>query len=76
MVTYGTQLAAAQESYDNLMEKVAYYEELKQQEVEKKETLNALFYAKYSRYIQEGSWVDENYTDDNLYFYDVQCICC
>jgi hypothetical protein len=32
--------------------------------------LNKLFYHKYSRFIQEGSWVDENYIDDNLYYLD------
>lgn len=38
--------------------------------VEKKNELNRLFYHKYARYIQEGSWVDENYIDDNLYYLD------
>jgi hypothetical protein len=38
--------------------------------VEKKNELNRLFYHKYSRFIQEGSWVDENYIDDNLYYLD------
>lgn len=32
--------------------------------------LNADFYKKYYRFIQEGSWISEDYTDDNLYFYD------
>lgn len=36
----------------------------------KKNELHKLFYHKYSRYIQEGSWVDENYIDDNLYYLD------
>ena len=38
--------------------------------VEKKNELNRLFYHKYARYIQEGSWIDENYIDDNLYYLD------
>jgi chromosome segregation ATPase len=38
--------------------------------VEKKNQLNKLFYHKYSRFIQEGSWIDENYMDDNLYYLD------
>ena len=37
-----------------------------------KEELNAQFYKKYSRFIQEGSWISEDYVDDNLYFIDAQ----
>ena len=25
---------------------------------------------KYSRFIQEGTWIDEKYTDNELYYYD------
>lgn len=28
------------------------------------------FYKKYSRFIQEGTWIDESYTDDDLYYLD------
>lgn len=28
------------------------------------------FYKKYSRYIQEGTWIDESYTNDDLYYLD------
>lgn len=35
-----------------------------------KRELNRIFYKKYSRYIQEGSWIDENYIDDTLYYLD------
>ncbi len=28
------------------------------------------FYTKYSRYIQEGSWISQDYIDDNLYYLD------
>ena len=49
-----------------LAEIEAYLEEI----ANKKNELNKLFYHKYSRYIQEGSWIDENYIDDNLYYLD------
>lgn len=39
---------------------------------EKKEALNKKFYSKYSRFIQEGSWVSNDYVDDDLYYYDAQ----
>lgn len=32
--------------------------------------LDARFYAKYSRFIQEGSWTSDIYYDDDLYYYD------
>lgn len=36
--------------------------------------LNYAFYKKYATYIQEGSWIDENYIDDTLYYLDAQSI--
>lgn len=32
--------------------------------------INKNFYKKYSRFIQEGSWIKEDYYDDNLYYID------
>lgn len=40
--------------------------------VEEKLELNQTFYNKYSRYIQEGSWISEDYLDDDLYFIDAE----
>jgi hypothetical protein len=37
-----------------------------------KEALHKAFYTKYSRFLQEGSWISEDYIDDNLYFLDAQ----
>ena len=34
--------------------------------------LSRIFYKKYSRFIQEGSWISEDYIDDNLYFLDAE----
>lgn len=39
---------------------------------EQKKNYNKEFYQKYSRFIQEGSWISEDYTDDNLYFLDAE----
>ncbi len=39
-----------------------------------KQTLNTNFFKKYSRFIQEGTWTSESYTDENLYFYDAQAV--
>lgn len=37
---------------------------------EKKEELNQKFYDKYGYYIQEGTWISEDYDDDELYYLD------
>ena len=37
---------------------------------EEKEGLKLKFYTKYSRFIQEGTWTDESYVDDELYYLD------
>lgn len=39
---------------------------------DEKRALNLRFYKKYSRFIQEGSWISEDYTDDNLYYLDAE----
>ena len=39
---------------------------------EQKRALNLQFYKKYSRFIQEGSWIKEDYVDHNLYFLDAE----
>lgn len=38
----------------------------------KKEELDDIFYAKYYRFLQEGSWVSEDYYDDDLYYLDAK----
>lgn len=39
-----------------------------------KATLNRLFYQKYARFIQEGTWMDEQYIDDEKYYNDAQTV--
>ena len=35
-----------------------------------KNTLNKIFYSKYSRFIREGTWISEEYVDDDKYYND------
>lgn len=42
--------------------------------VKQKSELEYKFYQKYARYIQEGSWISEDYMDDNLYYLDAESI--
>lgn len=56
-------LDSAQQDYNRI---TAELKEL----TEQKRALNIQFYKKYSRFIQEGSWIKEDYIDDNLYYLD------
>ena len=50
----------------------ALYEDWIDELAEQKRALNFQFYKKYSRFIQEGSWISEDYVDDNLYYLDAE----
>lgn len=57
----------------NLKEVKDKYEAITQklkQLTDKKKALDLKFYKKYSSFIQEGSWIKEDYADDNLYYLD------
>ena len=41
---------------------------------DKKAALNKLFYKNYYRFIQEGTWIDEQYVDDEKYYIDAQSV--
>ncbi len=56
-------LEKAEKEYEDLVKQQAHI-------AEKKNGLNKLFFHKYSRFIQEGSWNSEEYIDDNLYYLD------
>ena len=43
-----------------------------EQEIKNKKIIEGAFYKKYERFISEGSWVDESYYDDDLYYLDAQ----
>lgn len=67
-------LTKAQERYD-LIKRILTSRESSNEEPRlllQKEELHSLFYKKYSRFIQEGPWISEDYIDDNLYFLDAQ----
>lgn len=62
-----SQLEDYQAKYDNITDTL-------DQIVYEKEELNRKFYEKYSRFIQEGSWISEDYVDDNLYYLDSESV--
>lgn len=42
--------------------------------LEQKTRLNQLFFKRYSRFIQEGTWISEEYVDDDKYYADAQSV--
>lgn len=68
--------------YYNQKEVQIQQQEARQQEIKElweelliqKDELNYKFYQKYSKYIQEGSWISEDYMDDNLYYLDAESV--
>lgn len=42
--------------------------------VDSADELHEIFYRKYSRFIQEGTWTSEDYIDETLYFLDAQSV--
>jgi hypothetical protein len=42
--------------------------------LEYKAILNKMFFKKYSRFILEGTWIDEEYVDDDKYYSDAQSV--
>lgn len=81
-ITYLT--ASSQQHKENYDQYLECYNTSQQLQVEqqklldeitkKKQALNLRFYKKYYRFLQEGTWIEEKYTDDNLYFLDAQSV--
>lgn len=62
---YSEKLLELKIFYNDVSDVIDYY-------YNKKQILNNIFYDKYCRYIQEGSWTSNDYIDDDLYYYDAQ----
>ena len=58
---------------DDIVKKKEAFEELKgniKKIEDEKKKLNKAFYKRFSRFIQEGTWISEEYYDDEKYYYD------
>lgn len=73
-VTTKENLDNAEERFDLLTRILASREESETEEriLIKKDLINKKFYQKYSRFLQEGSWISEDYMDDDLYCIDAK----
>lgn len=77
IITYKAIYEKFEEFFSNAEEELlnskAAFENCEQQEKQIEEykiELNKEFYKKYSRFIQEGSWISEDYYDDDWYYFD------
>lgn len=71
---YQVQEEKLQDSVDQLTAYIETQQARQDEIIEELEERNQEFYNKYSRFIQEGTWNDEDYYDDDLYYLDAQSV--
>jgi hypothetical protein len=71
---YQAMLTGITQSLNNLTSVINLKEERQKELTNSLKELNWAFFRKYSRFIQEGSWIKEDYIDDTLYFLDAQSV--
>ena len=74
LATYQTMKANLDTSVSALQTTITNMETRQTELVNAIKELDLKFYKKYSRFIQEGSWIKEDYIDDNLYYLDAQSV--
>ena len=71
---YSEQVKKLEASVSQLQSAIDDLTEQQNELVEANTVLHNKFNQKYSRYIQEGSWISEDYIDDDLYYMDAVSI--
>lgn len=61
-------------SIEKLEKSITQKEDRQKQLTQYIKNKNLAFYKKYSRFLQEGTWTDESYIDDNLFYLDAQSV--
>ena len=74
LTTYQTMKSNLDSSIASLQAVIEEKEERQEELVDLIKGLDLKFYKKYSRFIQEGTWISEDYIDDNLYYLDAQSV--
>lgn len=67
LLEYETQLLSLGNEINNLNTEIKLIQD-------EKDFINKQFYSKYYRFIQEGTWVSEEYIDPELYYIDAQSV--
>lgn len=71
-VQLGEQLAAINESIELLKTEIEDLEQDQKEIIENIKEVDTQFFNKYSKFIQEGSWISEDYYDDTKYYLDAK----
>jgi len=74
LASYQTMKTNLDNSITALQNVIEEKEEFQENHLELIKALDLRFYKKYSRFIQEGTWISEDYIDDNLYYLDAQAV--
>lgn len=78
MITSMNYYDSEKEAIDPIVQKYKIWKENLEKTLEvneaKTKQLNKEFFNKYSRYIQEGTWISEDFTDANLYYFAAQSV--
>lgn len=67
---YNNTVTRLTEIYSKLLERYNNLKENIQNKTDYKEEINKCFFEKYARFIQEGTWINEDYVDDEKYYAD------
>lgn len=74
LASYRNLLTALETQIDTLEGQIEQIETAREGILEDIATLDEKFNTKYARFIQEGSWISEDYYDDNLYYLDAESV--
>ena len=69
-----TALASIEQSIATIDAQIQTQQTARQKLINQKKALNQLFYKTYSRFIQEGTWMSEEYVDDDKYYNDAASV--
>lgn len=72
--TYTEKLEKEKKILESLETRIADLEKGIKDDTKTKEGLDKDFFKRYSHFIQEGTWLDEKYVDDELYYIDAQSV--
>lgn len=74
LASYRNLLTALETQIEGLKDQIEGIEAAREGILEDIAALDEKFNIKYARFIQEGSWISEDYYDDNLYYLDAESI--
>lgn len=72
--TYTEKLAKEKQILASLETRIADLEKGIEDDTKEKEGFDKDFFKRYSNFIQEGTWLDDKYVDDELYYIDAQSV--